>query len=931
MSLHRHKSLGLIDRSQTLRFRFDGRSYQGYSGDTVASALLGAGVRIFARSFKYHRPRGVWGSWSDDPNAIVDVRLNGAQFPNCQATTTPLVNGMDIRSVNAWPNARFDVKSVLDLGSRFMPAGFYYKTFIWPDWHLFEPMIRKMAGVGALSTDSALGDDALILHDTCDVLVIGAGIAGLAAAKSAAETGKSVLLVDDHAHPGGRTLSQSRQIEGQNAGDWIAAQVAAITAAGGRVLPCTTAVGVYDHQSVSLIENTGVEKAPVVRRTRADRVILAAGAIDRPVTFANNDRPGVMSLEGAADFLCRYGVLVGKNIAVLSNRPEAGQVAETMRHAGADVTEFEATKRDAMALGRNGVKALRVGGRNHACDAILTSAGLTPTIHLWRHAGGKLDWNEDRQAFVPGRGPDWMRVVGAANGCLDIDISLEEARTAALGAEAPDRGYYYLQPLWPNVAAKGRQWLDFQHDVTVKDVALAKRENMVSVEHLKRYTTLGMAGDQGKTSNMPALAAMAELQNKPIPEVGTTTFRPPFVPVPLEAWSGARKGRRIAPLKRLALEAAHRKLDAAMGEYGGWLRPAWYGGEDQESAVYRECLIARQHAAIMDGSALGKIEVMGPDAREFVNFVYYNTMSTLKPGRIRYGFMLTETGLVFDDGVMACVDDTRFLISCSSSHVDAVMAHLENWRQDSFDPSRIFIHDTTLNWSTVTVAGPEATRIVEALDVVGDCSEFPHMSLRQGQFDGAPARVARVSFTGDTSYEISVRSDKVNALWDEALKVGAKFGAGPVGTEALLVLRAEKGYVLVGKDTDGETMPHDLGFGVPRQKKKVAFIGDRSLHSDAACRKDRKQLVGLEVAQGAKMLPVGAHVVSEQDGQRISLGYVTSSHDSPTLKRPLALALLAGGLEKTGKEVNIWHMGETSTAKVVSACAFDIKGERLDA
>lgn len=931
MSARRLEAFGQADQSKPLQFRFDGRSYRGLAGDTVASALLAAGVHIFGRSFKYHRPRGVWGGWSDDPNAIVDIRFDGTLFPNCQATTTYLADGMDIRSVNAWPNAAFDVKSVLDLGNRFLTAGFYYKTFMWPDWHLFEPMIRKMAGIGTLSDEVITGYDAVILHESCETLVIGGGAAGLEAARTAAEAGQQVLLIDDHDRIGGRMLSRHTPIDGMPARDWIAAQLTAIRDAGGRVLTRTTAIGVYDHRAVMLVEECGLGTAPIVRRLRPDKVILASGAIDRPVTFANNDRPGVMSLEGTAEFLGRYGVLAGQRIAVLSNRPDAGELTEIFQDAGAEIRLLDATAVQAEVRGRRRVKSLLVNGQAHDCDIVLTSAGLTPAIHLWRHAGGKLDWDEARQAFVPGLGPDWMHVVGAANGTYDPTATKDEARAAALGQPAPARRASKMTPLWPDVSAKGRQWLDFQHDVTVKDVALAKRENMVSVEHLKRYTTLGMAGDQGKTSNMPALATMARLQDKTIPEVGTTTFRPPFVPIPLESYTGAHKGIAVAPLKRLALEGEHRALDAAMGEYGGWLRPAWYGDADQDSAVRRECRTARSAAAVMDGSALGKIEVLGPDARDFVNFVYYNTISTLKPGRIRYGFMLTETGLVFDDGVIACVDDNRFIISCSSSHADGVMAHLENWRQDSFDTSRVFIHDTTQNWSTVTIAGPKAKQIVAELDVLADLADFPHMSLKTGTFNGAPARVARVSFTGDNSYEVSVRSDSAVALWRRALELGKPHGAGPVGAEALTVLRAEKGYILVGKDTDGETMPHDLGFSAPRLKKKAAFVGDRSLYSESGNRKDRKNLVGLNVASGEPMLPIGAHIVTEKDGTRRSLGYVTSSHDSPTLGHPIALALLSQGTELIGQDVNIWHLGKTRVARVAMPCAFDPEGDRINA
>ncbi|WP_299606149.1 FAD-dependent oxidoreductase [uncultured Tateyamaria sp.] len=920
---------GLIDRTRALSFSFDGMTYQGFEGDTIASALLAAGVRIFGRSFKYHRPRGLWGAWFDDPNAIVNIRLGGIDYPNCQAATTCLTEGMQVRAVNAWPDACRDVKGVLDLAHRFLPAGFYYKMFMWPDWHLFEPTIRKMAGFGILSPDVQDGFQSAILHDHCDTLVIGGGVAGLTAARAAAEAGRSVLLVDDHPAPGGSLYCNQH---GNDSQLWVKAQIAAIRTAGGRILCNTTAVGVYDHQFVSVATDRGMGHAPIVRKLRPARIILATGAIDRPVTFANNDRPGVMSLGAATEFLGRYGVLAGQEIVVLSNRPETYTAIEDLRAAGAAVTRFDPTSA-ATAIGGRVVKAIRLDGRTYACDTILTSAGLTPLIHLWRHAGGKLEWDNGRQTFVPADGPDWMRVVGAANGTFSQEVAMTEARHAALDQPAPTRGVYHLPPSLADPTASGRQWIDLQHDVTLKDVALAHRENMVSVEHLKRYTTLGMAGDQGKTSNISGLSAMAHLKGETIPETGTTTFRPPFVPIPLEAYRGARRDRQMAPLKRLTLEPEHRALDAALGEYGGWLRPAWYGGDGERAAVERECRMAREAAAIMDASALGAIEVIGPDARTFVNFIYYNTMSNLKSGRIRYGFMLTEAGLVFDDGVLACINDNRFVISCSSSHADAVMAHLEHWRQDRFDPMRVHIHDITQNWSTVTIAGPKAKAIVAGLGVLDSLDDFPHMSLRLCTFEGAPARVARVSFTGDTSFEVSVQNISASALWNKAVAIGAPLGAGPVGAEALTVLRAEKGYILAGKDTDGETMPHDLGFAAPRLRKTAAFVGDRSLHSDTANRADRKSLVGLTVGPLEDPLPIGAHVVetSGSDGGVKSIGYITSSYHSPTLGQPVALALVSGGAEAMGKRVDIWHMGQTRFAAIASPCAFDPEGARIDA
>lgn len=926
MTSHRIAGRGLVDAAQVLNFTFDGKAYWGLKGDTLASTLLANGVRVMGRSFKYHRPRGPWGAWVDDPNAIMSVTLGDIELPNCTATTTYLEDGMVARSVNAFPSAQFDIKGGLDLFHRWLSAGFYYKTFMWPDWHLFEPAIRKMAGLGAVNDRVIEGYTSDQIHDACEVLVIGGGAAGLARARAAAKAGKDVCLVDDHAECGGG-IYQAGEIEGQSPVDWVAEQLSAITAAGGRVMTRATAFGIFDHGMVGIIENGAFGTAPRLRRMRAAHVVMATGALDRPITFANNDRPGVMSVDGAGEYLARYGVLAGKRIALVANNSLGSAAAAKLADAGAEVVELDPGQGPLICHGGKRIKAISQGARREAVDTILASGGMTPTVHLWRHAGGRLDWCDARQAFLPGRAPHNMTAIGAANGTFDLDKALSEAR--AQDASRPEI-VYSLTAIWPRSGAKNRQWIDFQHDVTLKDVELAARENYVSVEHLKRYTTLGMASDQGKTSNMAGLAAMAELQGRPIPEVGTTTFRPPFVPVPIELYHGHHTKQAWQPVKRLPLEARHRDARAALGEYGGWLRPAWYGSGDSGTIIRKEVLMAREAAGIFDGSPLGKIEVMGPDAEAFLNFVYYNTIKTLKPGAIRYGFMLTEGGIVYDDGVIARMDENRFVISCSSSHVDGVRTHLEAWRQDGNDPDRIFVHDTTQHWATVTVTGPKARDLLHGLETSVDLSAeaFAHMTFREAEWRGTPLRISRVSFSGDVSFELSIRSTRAGDLWDALVALGAPLGAGPLGLEAMSIMRAEKGFIIIGKDTDGEVMPHDLGFGVPRQKKSAAFIGDRSLHTDKANGTTRKQLVGLSVADGAALLPTGAHVV---DDLKRSQGYVTSSYESPTLGRPIALALIENGTERMGEPVQVFHLESTVPATICSACFFDPDGERLHA
>ncbi|MEM8789071.1 MAG: 2Fe-2S iron-sulfur cluster-binding protein [Pseudomonadota bacterium] len=927
MTARRLPGRGLIDRSRPLRFRFDGRDFSGYAGDTLASALIAANVRVLGRSFKYHRPRGLWGAWTDDPNAIMNVTLHGAELPNCPAATTYAVNGMKARAVNAWPTAARDVKGVLDWFHRWLGAGFYYKTFMWPDWHLFEPSIRAMAGLGHVSRDVLEHYTADRTHDDCDLLVVGGGAAGLAAARAGAEAGRAVCLVDDQRVCGGGVYQQAR-IDGATPADWVAAQIDAILAAGGRVLTETTAYGVYDHGLVALVQNRGFGTAPRLIRMRAAQVVLATGALDRPITFAQNDRPGVMSLNAACELLVRYGVLAGQRLALVANHSLAAPARTLLAEAGAEIEIYDPLAGPLSALGGRVTTGLRQNGRDRVFDAVLVSGGQTPLVHLWRHAGGKLDWCETRQAFLPGRAPEGMVAVGAANGTFDLDPAIEAACAAGAGRPVPrPKTHFELHPLAPEPG--GRQWIDLQHDVTLSDIALAARENYASVEHLKRYTTLGMASDQGKTSNMGGLAAMAALQGKPIPEIGTTTFRPPFVPVPLELYHGHRRGQLWQPVRRLPLEAEHRTAGAALGEYGGWLRPGWYGAGDAAARIAAEVRAARDGAGLFDASPLGKIEVMGPDAQAFLNFVYYNTMRTLEPGRIRYGFMLTEGGVVYDDGVLARLDAQHFVVSCSSSHVDGVRLHLEAWRQDGNDPDRIFVHDATQHWATITVTGPQARAIVQSLALDLDLAPqaFPHMTLRQTRWAGTDLRIARVSFSGDLSYEISVRASQATALW-QAL---AAAGATPIGLEALSIMRAEKGYIIVGKDTDGETMPQDLGFDAPRRKKTTAFLGDRSLHTETAAMEGRKQLVGLSVARGKPPLAVGAHVLADGGPAARSAGYVTSSYDSPTLGRPVALGLVAEGRSRIGATVRVWHLGGVVDAQICAACVFDPDGGRLHA
>ena len=920
----------------------------GFAGDSIASALLANGVRIVGRSFKYHRPRGVWGAWTEEPNAIVDVTRNGRTTPNLRATTEPLENDIAVRSVNAAPTAASDRAAFIDRLAPLLPAGFYYKTFLWPRWERFEGSIRAMAGLGRVDPNNRPPADNPQINARCDLLVIGGGAAGLAAAGAAARAGRIVFLIDDRAEIGGQLIHRGGAIQGGDWRDWAQSAASALEAAGGRIMTRTTAYGVYDGDLVCAWERRMAEP-DALWRIRPQKIVIAAGAIERPLIVPDNDRPGVMSADAALVYLKRFGVLVGKRVVVATNNDSAYSVVEALAEAGAEVEmvdtrvsgpscQLKVTRGAAIegVVGAKGVEAVRFGGQTRECDALLLSGGWSPTVHLYAQARGRLRYDETLAALVPKGGVANLTVVGAANGAFTLAEALREGHEAGGGeGAAPNApvGQYRVEGRWPKADDEGRRWIDFQNDVTLKDVALAAREGYVSVEHLKRYTTLGMATDQGKTANVNAIAAMAALTGRTIDETGTTTYRPPFVPVPMSIIGGRGRGALVNPLRRLPLEAEHRADGAAMREYGGWLRPAWYGPDDPARAIQREAAQARDAVALFDGSSLGKIEIIGPDAAKLADFHSYNRLSTLKVGRIRYGFVLQESGVVLDDGVTLRLAQDRFLVSCSSGHTDAVRTRLELWRQDRFDASRIAIHDTTAHWATLMVTGPRSRDLIEAcgLDVALDDQSLPHMAFATAMFDGGPLRIARVSFTGDRSYELSVPARQAGALRSRLAEKLSALGGGLLGLEALMILRAEKGFIVVGKDTDGTTMPHDLGIAGPRDSRTGEYIGKRSLFMPVAADPRRKQLVGLSVAAGEAPLPTGAHVTSGAGRARQSQGYVTSSYFSPSLGRPIALGWVEAGLSRMGETVSIYHLGAERRATIVNPVALDPEGKRLHA
>ena len=854
-------AIGLIDRGQKLSFRWQGETLTGFAGDTLASALLANGVRVVGRSFKYHRPRGIFAAGAEEPNAILDVWHNSQNDPNARATLVPLQDGMSARAISGWPSLNFDAFQGLDLLHRFLPAGFYYKTFMAPDWHRYEPNIRRMAGLGtAQKTPDTRHYETR--HAQVDVLVIGAGPAGLAAARAAAAGGRSVMLVDENPQFGGSLLWGDATINGQIGTAWARDTTASLAASGAQLLPNTTAFAYYDQNTIGLMEHRSHAASGWAEdrlwSVLAAEVVLATGAIERPLVFPNNDRPGVMLASAVLRYLRQYGVLVGKSVVLTTNNDSAYETATALLAAGGQVAVADVRAEPgpvanaAQAAGARvyaGSVVLNTGGlggiawadigpadatsqRNATsrigCDIVASSGGWTPVVHLFSQSGGKLRWDETLSAFLPNTGRQAHQLAGSMAGWQSLAECLASGHKAGGShGEAPVTAIARLptplQPYWHVPITGARQWLDLQNDVTVKDVGLAARENFQSVEHLKRYTTLGMATDQGKTSNVNGLAVMAELTGRTIPETGTTTFRMPYTPVSLGAMAGMRHGDLYAPKRQLPAQSEHDAAGALMREYGGWMRPACYPlpGETEAQAVQREARLVRTNGGLFDGSSLGKIEVFGADAAKFLNLIYYNEVANLKPGRLRYVLLLRETGIIYDDGVIARVAEDRYLLSPSSSHTAGVLAMLELWHQTEYPSMDVAFHDVTAAWATIAICGPRVRDILATLATDIDLSDaaLPHMAMAHGRIMGIQARVARVSFTGERSYEISVTAGHGAALWRHLLAQGPT----PYGIESLSILRGEKGYILIGTDTDGLTMPDDLGMSGPLRAKKVVL------------------------------------------------------------------------------------------------------------
>ncbi|MER9268569.1 sarcosine oxidase subunit alpha family protein [Mesorhizobium sp. M0410] len=998
---------GRIDRSQRLEFNFDGKAFAGARGDTLASALLANGVGLIGRSFKYHRPRGFYSAGPEEPNALVTLGMAGRREPNLPATTVELADGLVAQSQNRWPSLRFDMQSVNGLFAPFLSAGFYYKTFMGPTrraWMFYEHFIRKAAGLGRAGEEPD-PDRYEVRHLFTDVAVIGAGPAGLSAALAAGEAGVRVVLIEQDFLTGGMLLSEPADGE---AGRWLADILARLADLPNvSVMTRTSAFGTYDGNVLGLVERHGsgsVDPAKGANRQtlallRAKSIVYATGSLERPLTFANNDRPGIMLASAARTYLNRFAVLVGARVIVATDNDSAYGAAFDLAATGAEVTIadsraeptnelLERARRLGIAvrpksiilgaLGRQAVRAVTLcepaSINTLECDLVAVSGGWSPTVHLTSHLGVKPVYCEDIHAFVPGKLDAGQFVAGAvkgdfitagaieggrragteaSSGCCGAARLIQSAARPAVAESNAEPGHNLsvasLRPGPRHVkkgkdespgmrpqkveGAKGKAFVDVQMDVTVSDIALAHREGYESVEHLKRYTTLGMGTDQGKTSNFIALSVMADLRGIAVPEVGTTTFRPPYTPVAVGVLAGRSIGHLYKPIRRTPMHDWHVANGAQMLETGAWTRPLFYSasGRDVEEAYVAEMRLVREAAGMMDISTLGKIDVQGPDAAEFLDRIYVNG-AKLPIGRSRYGIMLRDDGIVFDDGTTTRLGERHFFMTTSTAKVADVMSRLEFLLDTAWSGLRVSVNSVTDEWAAMSVAGPKSRDILSAafsdLDVSNEA--LPHMGLIEGKYRDRPLRIMRLSFSGERAYEIYVGASAGQEVWCRLVEVGAPFGLKPYGLEALGTLRIEKGHI-AGPEIDGRTTLDDLGLG-RMAVRRSGFVGEVLARREAFSNPNRPRLVGLQCVEPGKQLRGGAFLF--RPGEPLEghgLGVITSVTYSPTLNAWIGLGLLARNAAVEGTEIVATYptKGQTVRARVVSPVFLDPKGERL--
>ncbi len=991
----RLKDEGLIDRSKKISFKFNGKKYFGYEGDTLASALIANGVHLVGRSFKYHRPRGFYGAGVDDPYALVQLIRNNETIPNIKATEQELFEGLEAKSVNCWPNVNFDIGGINNFLRIFLPAGFYYKTFMWPKsfWYrIYEPFIRKAAGFGVVTHEH---DKERYEHkyEYCDLLVTGSGPSGLASAYSAAKNGAKVILAEDKPRFGGSLLTSEVTIGNQTGKEWADKIVTELKEMPNVVVKNRAQVfGYYDHNMLVMSERIS-EHMPKTEKfmpkqklwyIRAKEVVISSGSIERPIVFGNNDTPGILLSSAAKEYMKVYGVLVGKKPLIFTNNDSAYETAIEFKKNGINPIVLDSRKElnsdlitEAKNLGidikfehvvvnANGYRKVKSADiakisedktnlgkiENIACDCICVSGFWTPTIHLASQSGGKTKFNEDIDAFIPSQSKQNETTVGSANGIFNLNDTLKNSFEAGyeLSKKITSKENKLSVPavvekknskhdkFWCVPLPKGKKYkrfLDFQNDVAVSDIELALREGYRSIEHVKRYTTLGMATDQGKTSNLNGLQLVSNIENKVVPEVGHTTFRPPYTPVSIGAIVGREVGKHSKPTRKSPMHSWHEKNNAVFVDAGLWLRPRYYkkGNETLFDASKREAENVRKNVGVCDVTTLGKIDVKGPDAAEFLNRVYTNAWLKLPVGKARYGVMLREDGIVMDDGTTTRVSENHYHMTTTTAQAANVLSHLEYYLQIVWPELNVNVVSTTEQWAGAAIAGPKSRDLLQKLFPETDCSNegLPFMGFIETKLFGVYARIFRISFSGELAYEVNVESDNGNFMWEKIIELGEEFKIQPYGTEALSTLRIEMGHV-AGSELDGRTTPFDSSLEGLLSKKKD-FIGKRSLQKEAFISPDREKLVGVVPLDKKTSIPEGSYIVRDANAKlpNPKLGHVSASCWSVEYNNPFSLAIIKDGKNMIGQKLFALSplKKKSIPVEIVSSHYVDPKGERV--
>ena len=996
----RVKTSKFVDETYRVSFKFNGSRYYGYKGDTLASALLANDIHLVGRSFKYHRPRGIMTSGSEEPNAIVQLHNNSDRTePNVRATEIEIYEGLEASSQNCWPSVNFDIGGINNLLSPLLPAGFYYKTFMWPAsfWEKYEYFIRKSAGLGKSPTTP---DPDIYEHEYihCDVLIVGAGISGIMAAKTAAKNGLKTLLVDEKPNLGGSTVYQNSEhfkINNQNSGSWLEKEINEIKKIDNLDIRIRTSVAAFHGYNFLLARENLTDHLPIEQRKnktrqkllkiRAKKVITATGSLERPLIFNNNDRPGILLSSAIKRYADLFGVACGEKNIFLTNNDSAYETAISLIQKGIKVEAivdnreeieskllYEVEKNNIkvfkgftivntngykkinrvslMKLSKDGQKV--IGSKiNLSCDCLGVSGGWTPAVHLFTQSGGKLKFREEDQVFIPSKYSSDQISIGACNGDLTLEDIIENTpkylkeflnikktdydNVEVFSSENKSKRNIWLLPS-DKILGKTKSFVDYQNDATAKDIKLALREGFRSIEHVKRYTTTGMGTDQGKLGNMHALGIISETAGTKMGEHGTTTFRPPYTPLTFGTIVGRNVGEYFDIFRKTPMHEWHLKNKAEFENVGQWKR-AWYYPKNNENmfeAVQRESKAARESAGILDASTLGKIDIQGTDASEFLNRVYTNAWSKLAVGKCRYGLMLNEDGMVYDDGVTTRLGENHYIMTTTTGGAANVLGKLEDYLQTEWPELDVYLTSVTDHFATISVCGPNSKKIISNVIPDLDLSDenFPHMSFKNTKIGKINCRVMRISFTGEHSYEINIQANYANSVWEKCMDVGKDFNITPYGTETMHLLRAEKGFIIVGQDTDATMTPIDLQMDWIVSKKKYDFIGKRSLYRSDTIKDDRKQLVGLLTDNPNEILEEGAQIVADINKSPIEmLGHVTSSYYSPNLKKSIALGVVRGGKNMMGKKLIIPMENKTINVTVADPVFLDKENKRLNA